>query len=639
MSTPAQPINNAAPTPAPAAAPNLSGLDQPGPAAQPVAPNINAPAPAPVDVQSGTPQPNMQTAAMGSMAQATADEAAAYKKANDMASVPFVPPTIPHSKLLNIIAAIGAGLSGAGTAIATHGKEGGAPEVQEIMGARQNQQIQRNDAALAQRNSAIQQQLQIGATNHQLAQSYLNLMTLPDEMTKSHVEAQAAQQNLSASEADFRAAHMGLAPNDFNAAMSGTGTPGATSDVFKSRAQQTLGAATQILGANDPYVQKLQTVLANPQSAPKDLWAATQQVEGQQKMQGEVIDAKTKQDTLATNAPFGPDRSESLNDAMLQRYQVLNPGAKTLPSGLVMSPNSTPKDFDRVDKILQQTETAQATKANRDVVNGMRAQTLALSGLGAPGGNTQLQGDDYLKTLPAPEKTLVQSIGSGKIAVDRMAYLIARNPKLLQEVTLAYPDFDSSKAAAYPATYKDFTSGKTAVALNAGGTALGHLYELKELNTPESHIPHTPAWTAYQNKAATVSTELAKFYGDATIPAIENIKSTLTSTLPGNRDAAIRTQAQSMGDKLDAYDQQWKNAAPSSRYEASLPGISPKAMAARAALDPNYAASQQQSNSAAASTTPTVSGLTNLHTNPQTKQQIGWNGTAWVDVKTGAKVQ
>jgi hypothetical protein len=600
MSTPAQPINNAAP------APNLDALSQPGPtAAQPTPPDISTPPPAQVDVQSGTPQPNLGTAIQGSMAQAVGDEAAAYKKAADIANQP-PPGPMKHATLFRIISAIGAGLSAAGTSISTHGKEGGAPEVAEIMGARQNQQIQAQQAAQAQKNTQIQQQLMIASSNENLAHAYLNLFTLPDEMTKEHVSAESAQQNLAASEADFRASHIGLSANDFNAAMSGTGTPGATSDAFKARAQQTLGAATQILGSNDPYVQKLQTVLANPQSAPKDLWAATQQVEGQQKMQGEVIDAKTKQDTLATNAPFGSDRAAALNSAMLQRYQVLNPNAKTLPSGLVMSADSTPKDFDRVDKILQQTENAAATKANRDVVNGMRAQTLALSGLGAPAGNTQLQGDDYLKTLPAPEKTLVSSIGSGKIAVDRMAYLIARSPKLLQEVTLAFPDFDSSKAAAYPATYKDFTSGKTSVALNAGGTALGHLYELKQLNTPESHIPHTPAWTSYQNKAATVSTELAKFYGDATIPAIENIKSTLTSTLPGNRDAAIRTQAQSMGDKLDAYDQQWKNAAPSSGYEAPLPGISPKAMAARAALDPNYAASQQQTNSAATPTTPTT---------------------------------
>jgi hypothetical protein len=115
-----------------------------------------------------------------------------------------------------------------------------------------------------------------------------------------------------------------------------------------------------------------------------------------------------------------------------------------------------------------------------------------------------------------------------------------------------------------------------------------HLHELQQLNTATSHIPHTSDWTAYQNKADTVASELAKFYGDATIPAIKSIKDTLTSTLPGNRDAAIRTQARSMGDKFDSYEQQWKNAAPSAAYQAKMPTVSQNAKSARAALDPEY---------------------------------------------------
>lgn len=179
---------------------------------------------------------------------------------------------------------------------------------------------------------------------------------------------------------------------------------------------------------------------------------------------------------------------------------------------------------------------------------------------------------------------LAQAIATGHVTPERMSYLLSRNPGLVEGVMQIDPSFDSSKAQAYPATYKDFTSGKTAVAINAGATALGHLQELSRMNTNESHIPGTPDYNAYQNKADTVASELAKFYGDATIPAIAAIKKTLTATLPGNRQAAIRTQAESMGDKLDAFQQQWENAAPSKVYQAPMPGISEKAMAARRAL-------------------------------------------------------
>lgn len=185
----------------------------------------------------------------------------------------------------------------------------------------------------------------------------------------------------------------------------------------------------------------------------------------------------------------------------------------------------------------------------------------------------------------------IDAIGTGHITVDRLGYLLARNPDLVQQVTAKYPDFDSSKAAAYPAVYKEFTSTKNGTpgnALNSGATALKHLKELSDMNTVASHIPGTPAYNAYSNKVDTVAPELAKFYGDATVPAIASIKSTLSATLPGNRQAAIQTQAKSMGDKFDSYEQTWTNAAPSKAYEAQMPGVDEKAIEARAALDPAY---------------------------------------------------
>jgi hypothetical protein len=188
-------------------------------------------------------------------------------------------------------------------------------------------------------------------------------------------------------------------------------------------------------------------------------------------------------------------------------------------------------------------------------------------------------------------EALVDSIGSGRIALDRLGYLAARNPDLLAAVQQKYPDFDSSKAAQYPAVYKEFTSTKKGTAggaLNAGATALKHLHELDALNTVKSHIPGTSDYVKYQNKADTLSTELASFYGDTTIPAIASIKSTLTTQVPGGRAGAIRTQAQSMGDKFDSYEQQWQNAAPSKAYEAPMPQIDKEAMEARATLDPRF---------------------------------------------------
>lgn len=205
--------------------------------------------------------------------------------------------------------------------------------------------------------------------------------------------------------------------------------------------------------------------------------------------------------------------------------------------------------------------------------------------------NAEASKDQLESGTGAQGSALIDSIGTGKIALDRLGYLATRNPQLLAAVQAKYPNFDSSKAAAYPAVYKEFTStkkGTAGAALNAGGTALKHLQELQKLNTVESHIPGTKDHVAYMNKADTLSTELASFYGDTTIPAIASIKNTLTTQVPGGRNAAIRTQAQSMGDKFNSYQQTWDNAAPSSAYEAPMPQIDKEAKEARAALDPRY---------------------------------------------------
>jgi hypothetical protein len=217
--------------------------------------------------------------------------------------------------------------------------------------------------------------------------------------------------------------------------------------------------------------------------------------------------------------------------------------------------------------------------AEAEAAEAKAKETEALSGTGPAGAS------------------LVDAIGTGHIVADRLGYLLTKNPDLLAAVIKKYPDFDSSKAAGYANLYKEFTStknGTAGAALNQGATALKHLRRLEELNTPMSHVPHTSAWTAYRNQLDTAAPELAKFYGDTTIPAIAALKDTLGSTLPGNRSAAFTTQAISMSKKFDSYEQQWKNGAPSAAYRMPEPAIDEEARAARAHFDPAYAQRQAQ---------------------------------------------
>lgn len=89
--------------------------------------------------------------------------------------------------------------------------------------------------------------------------------------------------------------------------------------------------------------------------------------------------------------PLG-DRVGQLNKALESRYQVLHPGQK-LPAQYAIPGNSTQKDFDRIDRLMESEERATGTKAQQDTANEMRRQTVALAS-----GNREHKQDFGLKT-------------------------------------------------------------------------------------------------------------------------------------------------------------------------------------------------------------------------------------------------
>ncbi len=335
--------------------------------------------------------------------------------------------------------------------------------------------------------------------------------------------------------------------------------------------------------------------------------------------------AQTGATTAAAELPGKGAASDALVLRNAAQQLASSPDQATYQANLENLPmkiaKNFPQQFDR-NAVLQagMTPAEVESTAQRGAELQQGQQRLGIEGarLGIEGQTLDLNRQKAGIGPTGEPSPVAQAIASGHIVPERMSYLLSRNPELVDEVMKLDPSFDSSKAQTYQATYKDFTSGKTSVALNSGGTALTHLKELNDMNTVDSHIPGTPDYNAYQNKADTVASELAKFYGDSTIPAIATIKSTLTAQLPGNRKAAIQTQAQSMGDKLDSYQQQWDNAAPSKSYQHPMPGISQKAMQARHALDPSYKVPQQGG----------APKLGDVKTFPNGKTGK-WDGTGW----------
>lgn len=198
-------------------------------------------------------------------------------------------------------------------------------------------------------------------------------------------------------------------------------------------------------------------------------------------------------------------------------------------------------------------------------------------------GDPKLKGDAYLATLKPDERTLVEEVGTGRMTLARLDYLMARNPDFLVAVANAYPDsFDASKAQAYPATYKDFTAGATARAINAGATALETLTRLYNNTNAASLLPGTKAYRDREADINTAANEGAKFLVGGTAAAsekdIEHFRATIDPTLPINRNEGVVEMLRNINNKIDQYKQQWTNAAPSKYYQAPMPGISQAAL-------------------------------------------------------------
>ena len=223
---------------------------------------------------------------------------------------------------------------------------------------------------------------------------------------------------------------------------------------------------------------------------------------------------------------------------------------------------------------------------------------------------------DKLLADKAGQDGLVDAIGSGHVSPERIGYILAKRPELLEAAVKKYPDISTARLEQYPKKYEEFTSTKPKTAgaqINNGATAFKHLRDLLALNTNMSHIPGTSAYKAYKSQMNTLVDELGQFYGTSTIPGLEGFKETLDSTLPGNREAAIRTQAHSMGVKMDSFVQQWKNAAPSKAFVDPMPYYDDEAQAARQSLTGNTGTSPARTSTAeqnAAKTFKSADGTT-----------------------------
>jgi len=168
-----------------------------------------------------------------------------------------------------------------------------------------------------------------------------------------------------------------------------------------------------------------------------------------------------------------------------------------LPKGFALTAQSTPKDFDRIDKIMQQSENAQGTKAQRDISNQMREQTLKFMQGTTGTGDLTKTGPDYLATLPPSRAGNVKAFGEGRAQVNSRSFATPAGQSLLADITAAYPDYDQSKAITWDKTRNEYTgSGATAKKAVSYNTALEHMQDLYNNSTKEGlYLPGSKAYS------------------------------------------------------------------------------------------------------------------------------------------------
>jgi hypothetical protein len=125
---------------------------------------------------------------------------------------------------------------------------------------------------------------------------------------------------------------------------------------------------------NSPQINALrQQIDTNPAAFKQIVDNAVSQSPGQQKAAEEERVATIRAQGKPPEGELPLPNVAQMNAGLTSRYQVLNPN-KPLPPQFTLPANATQKDYDRIDKLMQSTENATATKAQRDQANAAGLQ-------------------------------------------------------------------------------------------------------------------------------------------------------------------------------------------------------------------------------------------------------------------------
>ena len=244
---------------------------------------------------------------------------------------------VPHARLLAMVRGLSAGLetagatmSAVGKSIATHGKEGGAQDVEDFNAKQQQMKLQTQQAAIAAKDADLRQQLMVG----QIAETQGNIArlngTLKSDLTKADAEAKGAQQTVIGQAQDIRTKALQdfmmtgdlAAYNDTLSKLGGTAAPTGTAPAAGGAGGTVTGGSTTAAGGtssaggippvavaswknsvdaasnaypNDPTIKQYAAIMTDPNADPKQMASAANGAKQRMAALDSGVESRTKQ--------------------------------------------------------------------------------------------------------------------------------------------------------------------------------------------------------------------------------------------------------------------------------------------------------------------------------------------------------
>ena len=163
----------------------------------------------------------------------------------------------------------------------------------------------------------------------------------------------------------------------------------------------------------------------------------------------------------------------SINQTLTDRFQVLNPG-ETLPPQYTLGPDAKQKDYDRVDRALEQVERQKGTEAQRNTANAIRQQTFEM---------IKAKRDEVDEAMDIAAQGLVQP---RNLTTLRMITSMREGQRLIiyARATKLDPNFDPGlieQRVLFLRSYED-PKGRASINRQAINNILQHAGDLSELN-------------------------------------------------------------------------------------------------------------------------------------------------------------